>query len=86
MRYIIIFIILISSLKAIPEFDDIDPENFPDGNFCITLDKKSKKYINFTYYPDIKEFMILYNIDKVYIKECNGKNWKVLTRKKQEKF
>lgn len=79
MRYVITFL-LITNLYAIPEFDDIDPENFPYGNFCVSLDKKSKKYINFVYYKDIKDFMISYDIHKLYIKECGGKNWKVIKR------
>ena len=80
MRYIIIFL-LITNLYASPEYDIIDPEKYTEGDFCVTLDKKSKNYINFSYYPDIKDFMFMYDIHKVYIKDCGGSAWKVLKRK-----
>lgn len=79
MRYIITFL-LITNLYASPEYDTIDPEKYPEGDFCVVLDKSSKAYINFSYYPDIKEFMFMYDIHKVYIKDCGGSAWKVLKR------
>jgi hypothetical protein len=79
MKYLIIFF-LITNLYSSTEYDTIDPEKYPDNDFCVALDKKSKVYINFSYYPDIKDFMFMYDIHKVYIKDCSGSAWKVLKR------
>lgn len=79
MKYIITFLI-ITNLYASPEYDTINPEKYNEGDFCVALDKKSKSYINFSYYPDIKDFMFMYDLHKVYIKDCGGSAWKVLKR------
>lgn len=85
MKNLIFLIILINfNLFSTPEFDDIDLESRPEGNWCVSLDKKSKNFMRFKHYEQIKEFMVERDLHKVFIRECGGKNIQRLTRSASE--